>query len=442
MGARGHALQHLIEMKTFSKSSGRRKHVTVFGAGNIGSWAIELLARLPEVGRLTLVDPDVYSAENLPGQRVSVCELSQPKVEVAARAVRGFRPDLKVETFRERLEDVPLGHLDCDLMLACLDSKLARMGANQAAWRLGLPLVDAGVAPDGMLVRVSLFFPAASQPCFECAWDDRDYATLEVKRPCAQQENTLNPGRRKRARNSKEPGGTAWATRAPACLGSLAASLAVIQCAQFLRGGKEQFAAGHQIVFDAASRRLYDSELRCNPKCRFDHKTWEIRRLGVGPREMTLEEALALGDRQGRKPKPESRQGAPVLRVGSKLFLRKLVCVCGAEKRLLKLEGRLSATQSRCRRCGGLLVPLGTSSSPWLTIRDMDEANGETATRAAGREYRLAGVITSAERRLPLARLGFRPGDVFSLCVGAHEQHWALAYRSGRPLLGTLLPSR
>jgi len=57
------------------------------------------------------------------------------------------------------VENVPLGQLRSDLILAGLDSRRARMEVNRAALRLGLPWFDAGVLGEDLLVRITRYRP-------------------------------------------------------------------------------------------------------------------------------------------------------------------------------------------------------------------------------------------------------------------------------------------
>src|ERR1019366_9230837 len=103
---------------------------------------------------------------------------------VQARRVRGINPRLELVSIVDRLENVPLGYLRGDVILACLDSKESRRWANEISWRLGVPWIDAGVEPSLMLARVNVYLPALAQPCLECAWGERDYAELPTIHPC------------------------------------------------------------------------------------------------------------------------------------------------------------------------------------------------------------------------------------------------------------------
>ena len=116
------------------------------------------------------------------------------------------------------VEAVPLGRLRADAILACVDSRAARQYLNQAARRLGVPLIDAGVQSDGWLARVSVFRSAPDCACLECGWDQTDYDAIEQTYPC-------HPG-------GEEPA----PTNAPAHLGALAAALQVIELQRLLDG--------------------------------------------------------------------------------------------------------------------------------------------------------------------------------------------------------------
>ena len=70
----------------------RRCHVIVFGLGGVGSYAAECLAR-SGVGELTLVDQDTISVTNINRQLYALrSTVGQPKAEVAAPPLRGYRP--------------------------------------------------------------------------------------------------------------------------------------------------------------------------------------------------------------------------------------------------------------------------------------------------------------------------------------------------------------
>lgn len=367
-------------MKTSRETSG--KSIVVVGAGgNIGSHLVPHLARMPGVARITLIDRDAYEPANLATQDITPGDVGKRKAAVQARKLRRINPRLRVEAIAEPVERVPLGRLRADVMLACLDSRVARQQVNQFAWRLGIPLIDAGVEAGGLLARVNVYVPGPEAPCLECAWDDRDYETLEQAYPCAGLASV------------------AAATNAPSSLGALAASLQAIECRKFLLGQMDLVAASKQVLIDGAHHKHYVTAFRRNPSCRFsDHDVWRIERLNRSIGEITLERALKLAPVNGNRPVS--------LRVEGKPFVKRLTCPsCGETRSLLRLERSLSRGQTRCRKCGGGMIATGFDL--------VEQLSADSVTR---------GVPARS-----LRSLGLRPGDVFSVGDGEDESHYEIA---------------
>jgi hypothetical protein len=293
---------------------------------------------------------------------------------VQARRLRRIDPRLSVRGVVSRLEDVPLGWLRGDVLLACVDSRAARRVVNTLAWRLGVPAwIDAGVHGDALLARVNVYRTAPEQPCLECAWDDSDYAMLEETYAC---------------------GASAPApTRAPAALGALAASLQAIECRKVLAGRWEQALVGRQAAISAETHRLQVTAFRPNARCRFDHETWAIADLEGGPDQLTLAGLF---------------EGADEIRVAGQLFARRLTCPsCGAVRETsLRLAGRAARTARTCA-CGGALRPTGFDSLEWLRPE----------------------AVSSEERETPLDRLGLVAGDVLSVRAADRTTHHQIGGR-------------
>ena len=364
--------------KTLKRGTG--KHVLVVGAGgNIGSHLVPHLARMPGVGRVSLVDRDTYEAGNLQGQAISERDLGKWKARVQAaklRAIRTIRSGLTVSPICEPVERLPLGRLRADVILACLDSRRARQTVNQAALRLGVAWIDSGVKGDDCLARVNVYRPGPKNPCLECAWDERDYRNLEQEYPCL--------------------GGmtTPPSTGAASSLGALAASLQAIECAKLLEGSVE---AGLQVLIDAAHHKLLVTRFTRNPDCRIgSHEARRIRKLAEGPDELTLGETLGLG---------RDRLESTSLRVEGKSFVRVLICgACSRRGEALQLVADWAAFSRTCRRCRGSMTALG------FDVVDSIERS-TLSSRSLGRSLRT---------------LGFREGEVFTVSSRAQEKHFEL----------------
>jgi len=81
-------------------------HVATVGCGGLGSFLAAEAARMG-VGELTLIDPDIVEASNLPrlvGARPG--DIGRDKVAVMADQCRTANPDLGVHTYATPVEDV------------------------------------------------------------------------------------------------------------------------------------------------------------------------------------------------------------------------------------------------------------------------------------------------------------------------------------------------
>ncbi|MEK6324294.1 MAG: ThiF family adenylyltransferase [Acidobacteriota bacterium] len=363
-------------------SSESEKSVVVVGAGgNIGSHVVPHLARMPQVSRLTLIDKDLYESTNLQTQDITPRDVGKRKAVVQARRLKRINPGLRIQAVADPVERVPLGNLRADVILSCLDSRIARQHLNQFAWRLGVPLIDAGVEAAGLLARVNVYMPGPESPCLECAWDDRDYDALEQTYPCL-------------GFQSRVP-----ATNAPSSLGALAASLQAIECQKLLSGQTDRAAVSKQVLIDASYHKHYVTAFRRNPNCRFSgHEVWHIERQNRSIDEMSLEQALKL------MPATVS-ENASGLRVEGKPFVKRLSCPgCGEGRSLLRLECSLRDKQTKCGKCGQRMIATGFDLVERLNAASVSH-------KALGRSLR---------------SLGLRPGDVFSISDRRDERHYEI----------------
>jgi molybdopterin/thiamine biosynthesis adenylyltransferase len=310
-------------------------HFVVAGAGgNTGSHLLPHLARMGQVTRLTLVDPEVYTAGNLAGQNIDRVDVGRSKVAAQADRLVRIRPDLEITPFQARVEDVAWGRLRCDLFISCLDSRAARQRLNEIAWRMDTAWFDCGVLGSQDLVRVSGYAPAPDSPCLECAWDtgrDGEYAHLEQEYLCG-------------------AGGAPFPSMASAALGDLAASLLAIEIARFMHGDRSGSIAGRQVILDARNRGIQVTADRRNPGCRFDHCTWEIEPWTCRMHEMTVSAALG-------------QVGS--IAVAGHRFVNALTCPgCGGEVWSLRLD----RPAARCAACDRRMAPAGFDARDRLEV--------------------------------------------------------------------------
>jgi hypothetical protein len=216
---------------------------------------------------------------------------------------------------------------------------------NQAASRLGLPWIDAGVLADGWLARVQRFVPSEASPCLECAWRDADYALVEQEYRC---------------QGATEPA----PTRAPASLGALAASLQALACQQWLSDGTTAASSGVEVLIDAQHQRHFVTTYKRNASCRMpDHRAWDLdaRRVAVSAAGRTL---FVQG---------ASLPGAPSrldLGIAGQTIALAVTCTkCRRTSPTFVLERALRTRSRKCRGCGGAMSPAAFEVDETVPVR-------------------------------------------------------------------------
>jgi len=133
--------------------------VAVFGCGGLGGYIIEELARLG-VGRITVVDPDVFEEHNLNRQILCTQELlGKKKVDAAARRLAAINPAVRLQAF-----DVAFGQGNSAEILKgitvaadALDSIPVRLELAKACNDQNIPLVHGAIA--GWSGHVAVQYP-------------------------------------------------------------------------------------------------------------------------------------------------------------------------------------------------------------------------------------------------------------------------------------------
>jgi adenylyltransferase/sulfurtransferase len=351
--------------------------VIVVGAGAIGTHVLRHVARMRGVSLVKIIDRDLYEPANVAGQDICAADVGSPKAQVQALRLAQINPSLTTRAVHGSVEDLPLGWLRGDVILACLDSRRARMAVNQAAWRLGVPWVDAGINASGLLARVEVFIPSADGPCMECTWSNEDYALVEQTYPC-------------------RIGDAAHETGAPSSLAALAASLQAIECAKLLSANRSDALVGRQLLICAEHYRHYVTTFDRNAACRMpDHSGgWPIRRSNIEPASTTVAQLIAMAGVFCGSPE-DVRIG-----VAGSLFATALTCgSCGHRSNItcvFRGERRRPAT---CPVCGGTQSVGGF---------DLHDTLALDAFPPSARDH-------------PLSELGLQQGDVLTLATSERE---------------------
>ncbi len=133
--------------------------VAIIGLGGLGGGVCEMLARVG-IGRLILVDGDVFEAGNL--NRQVLCEerlMGVPKAEAARDRVRAVNSGIEVIHRIEFLDEKTLYETikGSDVVMDCLDSIDTRFKLQDAAKKAGVPIVSGAIA--GVTGQVTTIYP-------------------------------------------------------------------------------------------------------------------------------------------------------------------------------------------------------------------------------------------------------------------------------------------
>lgn len=358
-------------------------HAVIVGQGNTGSAATTLLARLPDVAKLTLVDPDRFELANVANQAVDCEAVGRYKVDVLRERVQAISPAIRVETRKCRVETVPLGALRADVLCCCVDNRAARQHINETACRLSMPWVNCAVGAPS-LARVDVYRTSETEACMECAWDQAEYEAMEQRYVC-ELDGTATP--------------TTPATGATAELGAIAAALLVNETRKLFAGRDADALIGRQLVLDLDHYARHLCEYRRNPACRLEHVSWAIGPVELDPQSASLDDLFAA----------VSDSSDAVLRLPRHRFVTHLDCNrCRRRTSVgLAVLGRIGAEKSRCD-CGGRMAGAG-----FYTLEALPRAE-----------------LSRAMRALNIGEIGFETGDV--VCVEADGVKRYLEIRNGR----------
>ena len=125
-----------------------RSDVAVFGCGGLGGYIIEELARLG-VGKITVVDPDVFEEHNLNRQILCTQELlGSKKVDAAVQRVAAINPAVSLQAFDVAFGQGNSAEILKDVTVAAdgLDSIPVRLELAEACKDQNIPLVHGAIA--------------------------------------------------------------------------------------------------------------------------------------------------------------------------------------------------------------------------------------------------------------------------------------------------------
>lgn len=136
-----------------------KSSVGIVGAGGLGGFVLELLARMG-VGRLVVVDDDVFTDSNLNRQLIAhEKNLDRPKADAAVKRISEINGAVAVKAFNRRgdASNLPKIFEGCDLLLDCLDNLSSRFELQKVSRELGVIMVHGAIA--GFLGQLAVIRP-------------------------------------------------------------------------------------------------------------------------------------------------------------------------------------------------------------------------------------------------------------------------------------------
>lgn len=169
----------------FKKEKVKNARVLVAGAGALGNEVVKNLA-LFGIGQIYVVDFDKIEISNLTRSvlfREEDAYNHSYKSEIVAKRAMEINPQIKVTPIVGNLfSEVGFGlYKSVDVIIGCLDSRIARYLLNRLAMRSGKTWIDGSI--ENMTGVVRVYTPGIS--CYECGLSREEFNNIMLRTGCA-----------------------------------------------------------------------------------------------------------------------------------------------------------------------------------------------------------------------------------------------------------------
>lgn len=169
----------------FRKERVKNAKVLVAGAGALGNEVVKNLA-LFGVGHIYVVDFDRIELSNLTRSvlfREEDAYNHSYKAEIVAKRAREINPQIKVTPIVGNLfSEVGLGlYRSVDVIIGCLDSRIARYLLNRLSLRAGKSWIDGSI--ENLTGVVKVYTPGKN--CYECGLSREEFNNIMLRTGCA-----------------------------------------------------------------------------------------------------------------------------------------------------------------------------------------------------------------------------------------------------------------
>ena len=169
----------------FKKDKVKNARVLVAGAGALGNEVVKDLA-LFGVGHIYVVDFDQIEISNLTRSvlfREEDAYKHSYKAEIVAKRAMEINPQIKVTPIVGNLfSEVGFGlYRAVDVVIGCLDSRIARYLLNRLCMRAGKTWIDGSI--ENLTGAVKVYTPAVN--CYECGLSREEFNIIMLRTGCA-----------------------------------------------------------------------------------------------------------------------------------------------------------------------------------------------------------------------------------------------------------------
>jgi adenylyltransferase/sulfurtransferase len=169
----------------FKKEKVKNARILVVGAGALGNEVVKDLA-LFGIGHIYVVDFDQIELSNLTRSvlfREQDAYQHAYKAEIVAKRAMEINPQIKViPIVGNLLSEVGFGiYRMVDVVIGCLDSRIARYQLNRLCMRAGKSWVDGSI--ENMTGSVEVYTPGLA--CYECGLSRDEFNHIMVRTGCA-----------------------------------------------------------------------------------------------------------------------------------------------------------------------------------------------------------------------------------------------------------------
>ncbi len=171
-------------MSWWDAESIKKGRVLVIGAGALGNEVLKNLA-LMNVGQIIIVDFDTVEMSNLNRSilfRADDAKQNKSKAQIAADRMMEINPNIRVEAINADVTfQIGLGLIRrCDVVIGCLDNRIARLYLNRFASKLNKPWIDGAIENLAGTLTVYQY----NRNCYECNLTETEWKNIRFRLGC------------------------------------------------------------------------------------------------------------------------------------------------------------------------------------------------------------------------------------------------------------------